>query len=88
MPDGVAKTTILESEAGIVVDPEDVNGIANAILHFFRLYERHELKGPSDEFVERYSRVKLTAELARELEFLVDYNPLPQKLKAISTAQR
>jgi glycosyltransferase involved in cell wall biosynthesis len=73
VPDGVAKATILESDAGVVVEPDDVNAIADAILHFYHLYQRKELRGPSDAFVEKYNRVHLTAELARELELLVDY---------------
>lgn len=73
VPDGVAKTTILESGVGIAVEPDDVNGIADAILQFYRRFERKELKGPSDAFVERYNRLHLTAELAKEFELLVDY---------------
>ncbi|MGC8898355.1 MAG: glycosyltransferase family 4 protein [Bacteroidota bacterium] len=70
VPNGVARSTILESGAGFVTDPYDVKGIENAILQLYGLWEKGDLPAPRTEFTERYRRDLLTAELARIFEFL------------------
>jgi len=72
VPQGVARTTILESEAGILTDPYDVDGIAAAIKLLYKRFESGSLVGPKEEYVEKFSRVRLAAELARTFELLVD----------------
>jgi glycosyltransferase involved in cell wall biosynthesis len=70
VPNGVARSTILESGAGFVTDPYDVKGVEHAILQLYGLWEKGELPVPRKEFTERYRRDLLTAELARIFEFL------------------
>jgi glycosyltransferase involved in cell wall biosynthesis len=72
VPEGVARQTIIEA-GGVIVDPTDVDGIADAILRFYEKYRKKELKGPPEEIVQRYDRVSLTGEVAKFMEFLVDY---------------
>ncbi|MEK6570678.1 MAG: glycosyltransferase family 4 protein [Bacteroidota bacterium] len=72
VPDGVAKTTILDSGAGIVVEPDDVDAITSAIKTLYRQYESGTLVGPSEEYVEKFNRKRLTADLARTFELLVE----------------
>jgi len=72
VPDGVAKTTIEDSGAGIVVEPDDVNGIAAAIKTLYRKYEAGTLVGPAADYVEKFNRKRLTADLARTFELLVE----------------
>ncbi len=79
VPDGVARQTILEA-GGVVVDPTDVDGIADAILDFYEKYKKKELTVPSEEVVKRHDRVFLAGEVARLMEFLVDYSHQIEKV--------
>lgn len=72
VPDGVAKTTIEDSGAGIVVEPDDVDAIASAIKTLYKRYESGTLAGPSEDIVEKFSRKRLTADLAKAFELLVE----------------
>lgn len=72
VPDGIAKMAIQDSGAGVVVDPYDVEAIASAIKDLYKRYEAGELRGPNEEFVEKFNRKRLTADLARTFELLVD----------------
>lgn len=68
VPEGIAKATLLESESGIVVDPNDVKRIEEAIKTLYDQYKSHRLQNPSEEFVEKYNRIALTAQLAKVFE--------------------
>ena len=73
VPDGVAKSAILESGAGKVLDPDDVPGIKAAILEYYSLWEKELLPEIPSDYAQQFDRVKLTGELARELAFQLDY---------------
>jgi len=73
VPDGIAKSTILESGAGKVSNPDDVPGIKNAILEYYGLWEKKLLPEIPIEFAQNFDRVRLAGELARELAFQLDY---------------
>ncbi len=70
VPEGFVKQTILESGGGVAVRPDDVDGISKAILQFYDQHRRGNLPRPREDVVERYSRVKLTEELATVFGFL------------------
>lgn len=72
VPEGIAKTAIQDSGAGVVADPYDVEAIASAIKNLYKRYEAGALRGPNEEFVEKFDRKRLTADLARTFELLVD----------------
>jgi len=72
VPDGFIKQTIAEAGAAIVVHPDDVDGIARAVVEFFKQHQRGKLPKPRDEVVERYNRVTLTEELAKVFGFLTE----------------
>ena len=73
VPDGIAKSTLLESGAGKVLNPDDVAGVKKAILEYYGLWEKKELPEIPLEFAQAFDRVRLTGELARELAFQLDY---------------
>lgn len=73
VPDGIAKSTILESGAGTVLDPEDVSGIKTAILDHYEMWKTDSLPKIPLEFSQSFDRQRLTGELARELSFQLDY---------------
>jgi glycosyltransferase involved in cell wall biosynthesis len=74
VPEGVAKNTILESNAGIVTEPNDSNAIAEAIYKLYKMYKKKQLPKPPDDFVDKFDRNKLTGELSKIFELLTDYS--------------
>ncbi|MBM4462374.1 MAG: glycosyltransferase family 4 protein [Chloroflexi bacterium] len=67
-PTGVAADLIREARAGIVVAPDDVEGIKKAILE---LYSGHKLGlpfQPDGAVIQRFERTRLTGELAKTLD--------------------
>jgi glycosyltransferase involved in cell wall biosynthesis len=69
VPPGVAADLIHEAEAGMTVHPDDVNGIANALLSMFSAWQNGELaNSPRTEVVSRFERRRLTARLAEILD--------------------
>ncbi len=72
VPDGVAKTTIQDSGAGVVADPDNVDAIASAIKLLYKRFEAGTLVSPSEDYVEKFNRKRLTADLARTFELLVE----------------
>jgi glycosyltransferase involved in cell wall biosynthesis len=74
VPDGVAKNTILDSNAGMVTRPDDVNAISSAIHTLYIRYKNKQLPIPPDDFVDKFDRYKLTGELSKIFEILTDYS--------------
>jgi glycosyltransferase involved in cell wall biosynthesis len=71
VPKGFMRSTI-EEAGGVCVDPTDVQGIASVITTLFEQYERHELRGPRPDIVDKYNRKMLTGELAKIFAHLID----------------
>lgn len=70
-PEGFIKSTVLEA-GGVVVRPDDVAGIRRALEGFYAQWERHALKGPEEEVVQKYNRVSLTGNLVKTFEALLE----------------
>jgi hypothetical protein len=70
VPQGFLKHTI-EEAGGTTVAPNDVVGIKKAIAAYFEQFERHTLKGPKPEIIEKYNRVRLTGSLIKLFESLM-----------------
>jgi glycosyltransferase involved in cell wall biosynthesis len=79
VPDGVAKNTIQESGAGVVVRPDDVKGISEAIYDLYLKYKKNSLPIPSEEFVDKFDRSKLTCELSKIFELLTSYSTFEKR---------
>ncbi len=73
VPDGVAKSAVLETGAGKVVAPDDVHGIKRAIAEYFRLWESDQLPEIDPEYAGNFDRAKLAGDMARELSSQLDY---------------
>jgi glycosyltransferase involved in cell wall biosynthesis len=71
VPEGFMRNTILEA-GGKAVDPDDVQGIKNALAEFYELFERHLLPVPPEEIVQKYNRVALTRSLVKVFESLIE----------------
>ena len=72
-PEGFIKNAILEA-GGIVTAPDDVPAIKEALVNLFNLWERHELRGPEQEVMDRYNRVILTRSVVSIFESLLVEN--------------
>jgi glycosyltransferase involved in cell wall biosynthesis len=83
VPDGVARTTILETGAGRVLPPDDVPGIKRAIADYFALWEKDQLPEISPEYASNFDRVKLAGDLAKELSGQLDYRGSYAKVGAV-----
>jgi glycosyltransferase involved in cell wall biosynthesis len=75
VPEGFVKQTVLETGAGTVTPPDDVDAIAEAIRNLYRLHKEKKLPVPDEEIVKRYDRKELTKELAHLLSFQIDITP-------------
>ncbi|MFI5251141.1 MAG: glycosyltransferase family 4 protein [Bacteroidota bacterium] len=73
VPDGFIKQTVLETGAGVVVDPTHVEAISNAILQLYDQFKKKQLPSTTEEIVQKYNRVALTNELSKIMGFLIDY---------------
>jgi glycosyltransferase involved in cell wall biosynthesis len=71
VPEGYMRTTIQEA-GGTVVDPDDVQGIKNALSEFYSLFERHQLPSPPAEIVKKHDRSALTLSLVKVFESLIE----------------
>lgn len=72
VPEGAASQLLKEYEASIIIHPEDIDGIKNAIIKFYDLYSTNQLPKPKDEFVQRFNRKTLTQELIKEFQFQLE----------------
>jgi glycosyltransferase involved in cell wall biosynthesis len=68
-PPGSAAALVEESGAGAVLHPEDIEGIARAMVAFYRQYQRGELvRLDSPDMLRRFERRSLTESLSKLLE--------------------
>jgi len=72
--EGYTKQQILESQAAFCVPLLDVAAHETTLLHLLKLHDAGTLPRVSSEFAERFERLKLTGELARQLESMMDFD--------------
>ncbi len=71
-PDGEAARVVNETKAGVVVAPDDISGIKEAVLKLYRDFKEHKLAGGAEAAaVSVYDRKNLTKDLAGLLDGLV-----------------
>jgi glycosyltransferase involved in cell wall biosynthesis len=72
LANGYLRQLILETKAGLCVPLNDLVAHEKALKELYVQYERNRLKHITAEFAEKYNRLVLTGELARQLESLMD----------------
>ncbi|PIO47078.1 MAG: glycosyl transferase family 1 [[Chlorobium] sp. 445] len=70
VPEGAAHQLILEAN-GVVAHPKKTQDIAQKILELYALWKRNMLPTPTEDFVQRFERRQLTAQLAKEFGQLI-----------------
>jgi hypothetical protein len=85
IPEGVAKGSLRFHDAVKICEPDDPQAIADLLIEYFDLYEKNLLPVPNEEVIEKYNVEKLTHELVRYFEFLIDISHdtkfVPKSLK-------
>jgi glycosyltransferase involved in cell wall biosynthesis len=65
VPEGAAAQIIRSTGNGIVIPPDDIQGIKKAILGYYNQYRTGKLKRTNSRIIQKYDRQRLTGELAR-----------------------
>jgi glycosyltransferase involved in cell wall biosynthesis len=82
-PPGAAAALVEESGCGVVLHPDDVDGIERAILEYYRQFQRGELHAASaPEVLRRFERRGLTETLSRLLAGVETLNRGDEELTA------
>jgi glycosyltransferase involved in cell wall biosynthesis len=71
LPDGALKSSLTEYKASITAEPDDIEGIKNAILRAYELYSQGKIPEPDEENVQKHRRDFLTEQLTKQFQFLV-----------------
>jgi glycosyltransferase involved in cell wall biosynthesis len=72
-PEGFISDAVLDA-GGIVTAPDDVQAIKEAIVSFYNRWERHELRGPNQDIIDRYDRQRLARTMVKLFESLLAEN--------------
>jgi glycosyltransferase involved in cell wall biosynthesis len=65
VPEGAAAQIVRSTGNGIVVPPDDIQGIKKAILGYYNQHRTGKPKRTTPEVIQKYDRQRLTGELAR-----------------------
>ena len=72
IPEGVTKNILKNYNAVKFITEEDPHKIAKAFYDYYKLYEKHQMPVANEEMVTLYDRERMTAELAKEFNYLLD----------------
>ncbi|MFA5405269.1 MAG: glycosyltransferase [Ignavibacteria bacterium] len=72
IPEGVTKKILENYKAIKFVEEENPNIIADALYEYYKLFEQNNMPVANDELVKQYDRKLITAELAKEFNYLLD----------------
>ncbi len=75
IPDGVAKSSLRHHNACKICEPDNPEAISELILEYYDLYSKNNLPVPNEEMIKNYEMEKLTYQLIRFFEFLIDISP-------------
>ena len=71
VPDGAAADLVHEARAGVVVQPDDIPAISDALVEMYSHWETGDINlAPHPEIIARYERRSLTEKLANLLEVI------------------
>ncbi|MGB9664621.1 MAG: glycosyltransferase family 4 protein [Ignavibacteria bacterium] len=66
---GAAAMILKDYGASLIVEPEDVDSIKDALLKFFDLFKNDQLPSGDQEFIQQFERKKLTQQLVKIFQF-------------------
>ena len=71
LPEGALKSALAEYKASITAEPDDIEGIKNAIMRAYELYSEGKIPEPDEEYIQKHRRDFLTEQLTKQFQFLV-----------------
>jgi glycosyltransferase involved in cell wall biosynthesis len=75
IPDGAAKSSLRHYNAAKICEPDNPVAISEMILEYYDLYSTNRLPQPNEEMILNFEVKKLTHQLVRYFEFLIDISP-------------
>jgi len=66
---GAAAMILKDYDASFIVEPEDIEGIKDALLKIFDLFKKNQLPSGDKEFIQQFERKRLTQELVKVFQF-------------------
>ncbi|AFN75670.1 glycosyl transferase group 1 [Melioribacter roseus P3M-2] len=69
VPDGAAKTALIEYGASYITSPDNIDEIKNAFVQIYSDYSENKLPVPTEEFVAKHDRKLLTEQLTKLFQF-------------------
>ncbi len=68
---GAAAQILKDYKAGFIVEPDDIDGIKNALIEIFELFKEGNIPQPNRELIQSFERKKLTQELVKIFQFVM-----------------
>lgn len=75
IPDGAAKILLKGYDAVKICEPDDAESIANMIIEYYEQIKSRTVPVPNKDLIQKFDLEKLTYQLVRYFEFLIDINP-------------
>jgi hypothetical protein len=72
IPEGVTKKILENYEAIKFVPDENPDSISNVIYEYYKLFETNRMPVPNENMIEKFDRKKMTYELSKEFNYLLD----------------
>lgn len=69
VPEGAAKSALIEYGASFISSPDNVEEIKNKIVEIHTLYVNKNLPLPNEEFIQKHNRILLTEQLITQFQF-------------------
>ncbi len=71
VPEGAAKAASIEYGASFITEPEDLQGIKQAVYSVYELYRTNQLPLPDKNFIDKHRRDFLTETLIKQFQLLI-----------------
>ncbi len=71
VPDGVAKSALIEYGASFITSPDNIDEIKEKIIEIHSHYINNSLPKPNEEFIQRHDRIFLTEQLVTHFQFSI-----------------
>ncbi len=71
IPEGAAKSALVEYGASFITEPDDINDIKNKLMQIYWLYKQNNLPKPNEDFIEKHNRRNLTEMLTKQFQFFL-----------------
>lgn len=71
VPEGAAKSALIEYGASFITSPNDIEEIKNKIIEIHSLHSKNNLPIPNEDFIQKHDRIYLTEQLITQFQFSI-----------------